>query len=427
MDFLLILLGVSGYILFLCVSIFCCRYSSLVLGSKLNITTCLALPLMIICTLQVFLTYLTGFFIKPTFDYWFILSFYIVITSVIESLSAKVVNVKKYTLVKKATPIPNMGFYLNVVIALFIIYACYDSYRVVSNIDLGLLLQDDGQDEFGASAGGGFYARVFLMIMSTYYLGYGKDWKSIGLGLLCFFPSLVVNTKGVIFIPIVAAFIVRYLNGAIKKLKVVLVPLGFIGIFIFFASYMWEYFTLGEDSLTDIYKWQYIGEKLLYYLTAGVQGFSVNLESEKALMYFSKADNVTIAPFSNFLSKFGLMDNVEPLTLWNITIGKLPIFGQCNSNVNTYIGTIYLYNSFLGAIILHVFWVIVTTIIRITAIKYRQPFTVCLFALFATGYVLGWFEFYFMQTFWVYMIVMVVILNVINSLKLKMKRSNASI
>ena len=374
---------------------------------------------MIICTLQVFLTYLIGYFTKPTIEYWFILSLYVIVTSLIESISVKVSKARKYSSIKDSANVPNIGFLMNAVIALFIVYTCYDSYRVVSNIDLALLLQDDGQDEFGSSAGGGFYARVFLMLMATYYLGYGKDWKVIGVGLLCFFPSLVVNTKGVIFIPIVAAFIVRYLNGEIKDIKKVLLLIGFIGIFIFFASYMWEYFTIGENPLTDLYRWQFISEKLLLYLTAGVQGFSVNIDSYEASVYFAKVDNVTIAPFSNFLSKFGLMDNVQPLTLWNITTGKLPTFGLCNSNVNSYVGTIYLYNSFLGGIILHSFWVVLTSIIRIKAIKNRQPYTVCLFALFATGYVLGWFEFYFMQTFWVYMIAMVIVLNFINSLNIK--------
>ena len=421
MDSIITFFGIFGYIFFLCISYFSCTYAAIKLGTKLNITTCLALPLAVICTLQVLLTYLIGFYVKPSLNFWLILSLYIVITSIIETLPNKYLILKKYNSIQIGYQPHRMGFIMNIVISFFIIYACYDSYRVVSNIDLAMILQDDGQDEFGTSAGGGFYARVFLMIMATYYLGYGKDWKSIGIGLLCFFPSLVVNTKGVIFIPIIASFIVRYFNGQIKDIKKSIIIIGFIGAFIFFSSYMWEYFTIGENPLTDSYRWQYIGEKLLYYLTAGVQGFSVNLSSYDSIAYFNKADNITIAPLTNFLSKFNLMENIRPVSDWTCFIGNMPLFGSCDSNVNTYIGTIYLYNSFLGGIILHSFWVMVTSIIRIKAIINRQPFTVCLFALLVTGYVLGWFEFYFMHTFWVYMIVMVVILNIINSFKIKRK------
>lgn len=414
-------LGISGYLFFLFVSIFCCRYSSLVIGSKLNITTCLTLPLIIICTLQVFLTYLASYFIKPTFEYWFILSLYVFITLLVESISSKVLKSRNYCTLIDNAHVPSMGVLMNVAIALFIVYACYDSYRVVSNIDLTVLLQDDGQDEFGASAGGGFYVRVFLMIMATYYLGYGKDWKSIVVGLLCFFPSLVVNTKGVIFIPIVAAFIIRFMNGQISNVRKTLIVLGLIGTFIFYASYMWEYFTIGESPLLDPYRWQYISEKLLSYLTAGVQGFSVNIDSYEASVYFNNAENITIAPFSNFLSKFGIMKYISSICGWTCITGEMPNYGQCVSNVNTYIGTIYLYNNFVGGILLHSFWVLVTSIIRTIAIKNRQPFTVCLFALFATGYVLGWFDLYFMQTFWIYMIAMVVVLNFINNFNFKYK------
>ncbi len=382
--------------------------------SILNVTSCLSVPLAIICTLQVYLTYFAGFYSKPDIVYWILLSLYVILTVLVESYISKITNAKKYTLIKGHETSYRMGTYMNIVIALFIIYACYDSYKVVSSMDLALILQDEGQDDFGASAGGGFYVRVFLMIMATYYLGYGKDWKEVVIGLLCFFPSLVVNTKGVIFIPIIAAYIVRYLNGKIKNVRKSFISIGLVGACIFFASYMWEFITIGENSILDPYKWQYISEKLLYYLTAGVQGFSSNLSASDSAMYFDKVDNITIAPFSNFFSKFGLMEYIQPVSERIQHIGKMQLYGSCDSNVNTYIGTIYLYNSFLGGILLHIFWVTITTLIKIRAIKYRKPFTVCLFALFATGYVLGWFEFYFMQTFWVYMIAMVVILNVIN-------------
>lgn len=416
MEFVTTLFGIFGYLLFLSICYLCFRHSAAVLGSKLNITACLAFPLAVICTLQVYLTYFTGFYSKPSLKYWLLLCLYIIITAVIESISTRFVNIKKYSTIKSDIHIYEMGSVMNIVITIFIIYACYDSYQMVSTMDLSIILQDDFQDDFGASAGGSFYARVFLMIMATYYLGYGKDWKSILLGLLCFFPSLIINTKGVIFIPIIAAFIVRYLNGYIKNVSRTLINIGLIGSVIFFSSYMWEFITYGENPLTDSYRWQYIGEKLLYYLTSGVQGFSSNLNTLDSVTYFNKAENITIAPFANFLSKFGVMESVRPISERIQMIGKMPLYGQCDTNVATYIGTIYLYNNFFCGLILHSFWVAVTTVIRVKAIKYRQPFSVCLFALFATVYVLGWFDFYFMQTFWVYMIVMVLILNVFNKL-----------
>lgn len=425
MDFILTFIGIFGYLFFLIVSYLSCKYTSNLLGSKLNIVTCLTLPIVVISTLQAILSYFVGFYQKPALEYWLLMSLYISITAIVESFSTKFVNIKRYNWAQTYNHIPTMGLFMSLIISLFIVYACYDSYKVVSNIDIAMILQDDGQDEFGTSAGGGFYVRIFLMLMATYYLGYGRDIKNIGIGLLCLFPSLVINTKGVIFIPIIASFIVRFVNGQIKNLKIILISIGSIGAVIFFASYMWEYSTIGENPLTDSYRWKYIGEKLLYYLTAGVQGFSVNLDSYDASIYFNHTDNITIAPFANFFSKLGLMKNIRPVSNWTCVIGNMPTYGICDSNVNTYVGTIFLYNSFLGGILLHAFWVFITAVIRIKALKYKQPFTVCLYALFATGFVLGWFEFYFMQTFWIYMMVMAVILNFINSIKFK--RRNARI
>lgn len=412
--------------MFVFIGVICCKYTSIKLHSIINVTNCLTLPLIIICTIQVFLTYIFGLYYSiPPIEYWLVLILYIIITSIVEIFTNKCFDIYKITPTKlddcffyQGTG--NINIILKYIIIIFILYACYDSFIVVKNIDISMILQDEGQDEFGASMGGGFYARVFLMIIATYFFGYGNNWKDFGFGFLCLFPSLVINTKGIIFIPIVAGFIVRLYLKKIKNIKKLIVLIGLIGIIIFFSSYMWEFFTIGENPLSDSYRWQLISEKLLYYLTSGVQGFSANLDNIYCSEIFSKYENITLAPFNNFLSKFGITENVSAVSQHICYIGNLPTYGVCNSNVNTYIGTIYLYNCFFCGLLLHSFWVCITSIIRKLAFVNNQPFTVCLFALFATGYALGWFEFYFMHTFWVYMIVMVIILNCFNSLKLNL-------
>ena len=56
--------------------------------------------------------------------------------------------------------------------------------------------------------------------------------------------------------------------------------------------------------LLKIDTYQFIGSKLIDYLIAGVQSFSQNISTHNVYS-FKHLDNVTLAPFINFMAKFG--------------------------------------------------------------------------------------------------------------------------
>ena len=414
--------GFLGYLVFLCICIFCMRTATLKYKTYLNVTTLFAFPYMVICTFQVFVTYILGLFSPPDVEYWLILSSFIIVGWTIELFvdkkTIKSTNLFNNSLeIKKEEKNKKNNKYFEWITILFIIFTTYNSIEQLRNIDIAAILQEDFQDKFAASSGGGFYARVILILLATYYLGYNNSIKRNIIGFLCFIPSIIVNTKGVIFIPIIAAFITRLFYGKVKNAGKTILIVGSVGIFIFFASYMWEYSTYGKNALLDPSRWEYISNNLVFYILSGVQGFSKTLESN-SLHIFTIIDNITLTPFNNIISKFGLTKNISSINPIATSIGMLPTYGTGITNVNSYIGTLYLFNGLIGGLGLHIFWISLITLLKKNAFRKRKPVDVVLFSLFASGLVLDWFDFYFMQTFWMYLIIFIILFKVITLLRI---------
>ena len=72
-----------------------------------------------------------------------------------------------------------------------------------------------------------------------------------------------------------------------------------------------------------------------------------------------------------------------------------------HSNVNTYVGTLYLYNGMIIGNLLNILWVFITSFMDEVFSK-RNDILTALSALFCAAFSLGWFEYYFVHTFWVY-------------------------
>lgn len=415
-------LGFLGFLIFIVISIFCMYTATIKYKTYLNVTTLFAFSYLVICTFQVFVTYILGLFNPPHFEYWLIISSFIIATWVIELIVDKKtikkrINVNNNNIgINKEVNNKNKRKYFELVTILFIVYSTYYSIQQVLNVDIGIMLQDEFQDEFATSTGGSFYTRVILIILATYYLGYQNSIKGFLIGLLCFIPSIIVNTKGILFIPIIAAFIIRLFSNKIKNAGKMVLIVGSIGIFIFYASYMLEYYTYGENPLFDPYRWQYISENLIFYTLSGAQSFSNTIDND-SLEVFTKIDNITLTPFYNLLSKFGLAKNLSSINPVFLNIGTLPTYGTGISNVNTYVGSLYLFNGLIVGMGIHVFWISLITIFKKNAFRKRKPANVILFALFASGLVLDWFEFYFMQTFWFYIIIFIFLFQVISRLR----------
>lgn len=403
------MLGLLGYLFFVIIVTGCIIVTKKTMGSLVNITTAIGLPYLLVCTFQVFIAVFLGYIDIPCMEYWMILVLFIIVTLIVEAsfhlLIYKRLNILKFKLVKETR------WYFVVFALIFILYVLYDTYIQVTNIELSLLLQDDFQDEYAESVGGGLVPRMTLILFGTFFFVFPQKIWGYVLGVLCFIPNIIVNTKGIILLPIVAIVILLLYYNRIKHPTYVLLGVGIAGPLIFFVSYFLEYSVADINVFNDINTYRYVGEKLIDYLIAGVQEFNCNIASGAYETKFENLDNVTLSPFYNFLHKFGMAEYVDKVNPVFGYIGKLPTYGEMYSNVNTYIGTLFIFSGLIGGLILHVFWMLLTMIIKIKAELSNSPFFMALYSLYMTGFALGWFEFYFLHTFWIYLIVITVVID----------------
>ncbi len=401
-----IVLGFIGYILFLVVGLICIRCAHILFGSYLNITTVFIFPFLCVCSLQVIVTGCYHTMLFPSIRYWEIIILFFSVTLLIEYVLFRILRMNKNEEVIY-NDMFGRNIYFLVFVSFYLLYMLYDTYKQISSMELTMIIQDEFAEDYGGS--GGFYSRLFLLICATFFMGYTKKWYGYLIGIICLIPSLVLNTKGIILMPILASFIVKAYNGQLSKITRKILIIGFLGVFIFFGSYMWEFSIYEESPLTDTGRWQQIFEKFMSYLLSGVQGFNINLQ-QTVDETFDNIPNITLAPVNNMLSKLGIGHSVSVVNPISFSIGLSSVPDE-ESNVNTHIGTLYLFNGLLGGLIVHAFCISCTMIIKKTCqLLNNNSFFVVLYSLFLTGFALGWFEFYFMHTFWSYFIIITIIL-----------------
>ena len=277
------------------------------------------------------------------------------------------------------------------------------------------VVQPEFQDRY--AAGFNFYVRLLMMIATAYYWGCAKIAKKhLLLGLVCLIPNALTFVKGIVFIPCLASILLRMKNGELKiSLRAVLAIIC-IGIGVFFGVYLVEMGIYNPDILFKADTYKIIGTKLVNYLIAGVQSFSQNI-LDNNISRFRSADNITLAPLTNFLAKFGVEEKVETLcNIWQRFGYSATRKAMVESNVNTYIGTIYLYNGFALGILLNCFWVFLASFLN-EIFERNRGIGAALSGLFCAAFALGWFDDYFIQTFWAYLIVIAIAIHVILAAK----------
>ena len=405
----MIIINILFFLIYIVTCITCVRIAKKETGSAISITSMFVLPYMIICSFQEFVCLAFSFFSLPDAVYWMINIVFIISTCATEVLLTRIT--KTQCIQQSFTDFYNT-FYTSksfFIISVVIITATtVSSIRMVKSIDLTFLLQEDFQEDFAASSGGNFYIRLITIILAVYFLGVNKSKWGYVLGALCFVPHIVVNTKGILFIPIIAILFTQFLLGRVKNLKKNFLTLGFAGTVIFLCSYLIEDLIYQEN--VDIERLSFLGEKMIVYVLAGVQEFAINVRD--GIHHNPNYVNITHAPINNFFAKFGLATSVSNVNNeFNRLIGVLPHYGQAYSNVNGFIGTLYLFNGLFGGLLFNIVLVIITFLLKLKAISTKRPFWIVLFTLFLSAFFLGWFEFYLMHTFWVYFILLTILID----------------
>lgn len=361
-----------------------------------------------------------------TVEYWMILTVFIVIallTDLIASRFAEKVTFNGLRLKSqyKSNFMDKHEKRFNIICIFAAMYSIIHFIHLVGGFpNIYYVVQEQFQNQY--SNGLNFYIRLFMMIASAYYLGCSKiSKKNILLGLLCLIPNILTFVKGIVFIPCLASILLRLKNGDIKISIKAGITIVFVGVIVFFCVYLVEMGVYDPDILFEIDTYQFIGSKLIDYLIAGVQSFSQNIST--CNMYsFRNLDNVTFAPFINFAAKFGLEKSIDTVnTVWQ-TFGFSSIRDvSITSNVNTYVGTLYLYNGMLVGNLLNILWVFITSFMEEIFSKRKDVLT-ALSALFCAAFSLGWFEYYFVHTFWAYLIVIALLVSVVLKIRIISKK-----
>lgn len=417
---------ILGYIVFLLIMIALLWINKVLRKTFFTVSNYLIATFSVITGVQVVACLLLKY--KPaTVEYWLILTIFIVIASLTDLAASRFA--KKITFngvkLKKCNParisIKRNEKKFDILCMISAFYSILHFIILSGGFsNIHYIVQEEFQNQYGS--GLNFYVRLLMLIATSYYWGCAKiSKKNLILGLICLIPNVLTFVKGMVFIPCLAAIILRLKKGDIKiSLKAGIIII-LTGICVFFGVYLVEMGVYNPEIIFEADTYKEIGSNLISYLISGVQSFSQNI-SENNISNFRKVDNITLAPFINSFAKIGVGESIDPLcTIWQKFGYSAIRGGTVESNVNTYIGTLYLYNGVIVGCLLNVFWVFIASFLdEISAEKY--DIITALSSLFCAAFALGWFEYYFMQTFWLYLIGIAFLLKIIFKIKLYIRR-----
>jgi len=278
---------------------------------------------------------------------------------------------------------------------------------------IGKVVQEDFQDKY--SGGINFYLRLISMIGAVYFIAISQKRKTILLAILCLMPNFLTFVKGMTIIPITAGLVSNLI--IYKKsigLKTILYGV-FFALLSFSFIYLIEISIWNPDKLFKFKTYIIIFNKISTYLISGVQSFNINSEN---IGNIPNIHNPVYAPFVNILYKFGIFDyRINTIGVFKTVIVENKILGTIDTNVNTYIGTILLYSGIFIGIFVHLFITLIVYTLFYISKKSNNLLDIMLYSIFSTGFILAWFDYYYMQTFWIYILLYFTLLRSLYSIK----------
>ena len=313
---------------------------------------------------------------------------------------------------------------IGIFVSIIQLFHFYKSGKSVSMA--GQLVQEDFQLEY--SGGVYFYLRLVSMLCSAYLLA-GVSKKRpllIFAAVFCLLPVFLTFVKSVVILSLIAGVIGNIVvNDRKIRIKHVVntVMLGFA---VFFGVYLVEICIWDLSRLTDPDTYSYIFAKMNFYFISGPQSFNVVVGDEMGISNFQAQakDNLVLAPLINFLHILGLTESIKTACpVWTF-MGYIPGYGIASGNVYSIIGQYVLYCGVFGSILANAFF---TSIVCYFYCRYHltgNPFLLVLYGMFGAFFCMGWFDDYFCQTFWVYMIFLLGFIYLIGRFALNVKKNN---
>lgn len=306
----------------------------------------------------------------------------------------------------------NYDDHLRIILAVGVVVSAVQVFHFFAsgqNVSIvGQVVQEDFQQEY--SGGVYFYLRLMSMLCAAYLIA-GLSRKRILLilpAVFCLLPVFLTFVKSVVILSLVAGVIGNIVvNERRIRIKDVAITV-LLGFAVFFGVYLVEICIWDLDRLTDPETYSYIFAKMNFYFISAPQSFNMVIGNEALLEGFrSQAqDNLVLAPLMNIMHWVGLADRVETACpVWTF-MGFIPGYGAANGNVYSIIGQYVLYCGTLGSVLANVFF---TSIVSYFYCAYHvtgNPFQLVIYGMLGGFFCMGWFDDYFCQTFWVYMMVM---------------------
>lgn len=267
---------------------------------------------------------------------------------------------------------------------------------------LGNVVQTEFQDKY--TGGFNFYPRILCLAGTAYFIGTinrRQLYKVLLIGA-AILPIALSLVKGIIFLPVISGLILYVLINKvkIKVSRLILIPL--CGIVIFFGAYMveWGVWNISNIFTSDFYRT--IFAKFNYYLISGTESFNINLVNG-ANFNEGVLNSPAFAPFFNLFSKVGGADRINTIGSVFTKLGYIEGYGTVQVNTNGFFGILVLYSGYGVAVIYSLLFSLASYALFVRSLNRRNILYKLIYALIGSGLFLGWFDFYFMQTFWYYL------------------------
>lgn len=291
---------------------------------------------------------------------------------------------------------------------------------------IGQVVQEEYQESY--SGGFNFYARLICMISSVYFFSFfdKKNKRYFFYGILCLVPNILTFVKGTIFICIVAAVVGNTIIHHRKIRLKTLLAVALAGVIVFFGVYLIEICIWNPYKFFQKETYEYIFAKLNFYLISGVQGFNERLNSQST--FINSGQDPVFAPIINAFAKTGLIERTDPISHEWTTLGTITNYGVVSTNTYSSIGVLVLYLGFFPSLVLEMIIALIGDGLFLLMYHKRKLEYFLLYTIFSASFILGWFNYYLVHTFWIYIFIILVFIAIITRrIKIKFPKIKLSV
>ena len=249
-------------------------------------------------------------------------------------------------------------------------------------------------EEFQRVYGSGLFGhvRTFSMVCFIYLLGETRLKDRLSVTAIVFLGMLYVayQVKGGIILPVIAGLLYRKLTGRLG------ITLGrsALGLILLYVVLNLTYF-VGFDfkdvgSFLDPAAYSAVAKSLVYYLFAGVLGFSRAVQEGTQVV---EADQMLV--FAPILNLFAAATGQQSISYVTEYVSQIEQSGVRLTNVHTFFGTLYMFLPLVTFLGYSAFIGVVAYVLFAAAALTRNAWALVAYCYVAAGLFMGWFEFYF--------------------------------